>query len=178
MWELVTDATITDDVLAISALSAYVVAAPQKLDALRCAVIWDMFRDFILLVGQHHFLGMQDECLSLATCPLVLEAMSVLMESKKPNIVPYIISSPWTQSLRKYLCDFAPLIRVEERFRKVVTDTLVPLCMSLAQQIQSHIDCASSNEPEATQQKAMKYTSLSHICYFPSGMGPKLMLSR
>lgn len=43
---------------------------------------WDLFRDFILLVAQHHFFG-QQEALSLIACPMVLEAATNLLRNAR-----------------------------------------------------------------------------------------------
>jgi hypothetical protein len=53
----------------------------EGLDILTAAAVWDLLRDYLLLVFQGYFFETPEERLSFAICPLVFEALDVLMRA-------------------------------------------------------------------------------------------------
>lgn len=65
--------------MGLGAFASYVVAVgPTKgCDAITKCEAWELFRDFLLLVAQRHFMGTL-EALSLIVSPMVFEAVGQL----------------------------------------------------------------------------------------------------
>ncbi|KAI0704934.1 hypothetical protein BC835DRAFT_1315820 [Cytidiella melzeri] len=170
-WEVAVSEVDPDDVVMMATFSSFVVAAAEGerecINTLKGAAAWDILRDYVLLVAQGQSLGTPDELLSFAICPTVFEAMGVLIEAV-PGIIPYITTSPWTQSLCQCLTEFPAAVSTKtDNYQGAIKEALKPLSLHLKQQVAKHMPSSQSQPRMEAQSQPTRSTSLRHIYYWP-----------